>query len=371
MMQRLASLSRLLLGITALLLMPTVHADSDTPTPSSREPEISDQRPVVFNAHWDSDAISNLRGGIRTGTTVDSTAQLGLTVNGDHAGLPGATFHAALFAIHSGHASERLIGDSLGVSNIEGRRNGLVLADAYWQQQWRPWLSTQVGVFDLNSVFDITDSASQLLNSSFGADPGITGNFQASTFPLNGTGAVATLNQGPWILQAGILQGVVDQQTRPFGDGVLNLLEGRWQPADNQAIRLGLWQRRGSNQPEMHGLYVSVEQPLTHSEQLVGFARAGISRATESGSISLDHYLSTGFNWQGVLPHRPEDHLTAGITRAIFDTSTGHQHEQVTELAYVFRVNRHLYLQPDLQYVDRPSGTYPAAWVATLRIHIE
>lgn len=351
--------------------IPLAHADSETPAPSSREPAVSDQRPVVLNTHWDNDVISNLRGGIRTGTVVDSTAQLGLTVNGDRTGLPGATFHAAMFAIRSGHASEELVGDSLGVSNIEGRRNGLVLADAYWQQQWRPWLGTQVGIFDLNSVFDITNSASQLLNGSFGADPGITGNFTASTFPRNGTGTVINLNQGPWSLQAGLLQGVVDQQTRPFGDGVLNVLEGSWQPGDTQAIKLGLWQRRGNGQPDMRGLYGSAEQPLTASGQLTGFVRGGLSRANESGALALDHYLSAGFNWQGVLPHRPEDHLTMGITRATLDTATGHEREQVAELAYVLRINQHLYLQPDLQYIERPSGIHPAAWVATLRIHIE
>jgi len=371
---------RALLTAITLLLGPTISYGADAPTPASmeetptaasRERPLSSEAPVVFSAHWDNDVISNLQGGIKRGTRLDSTAQAGVTINGNQIGLPGATFHAALFAMRTGRASSELVGDSLGVSNIEGAQSRLILSNAYWAQEWCPWLSTQVGMFDINSVFDATDSASQLINGSFGPDPGMTGNFAAPTFPLNGSGVIVTLNQGPWAVHAGAFQGGVDHQTQPFNQGTLNVVEGNWLPSDGQAIKLGLWQRRGDGQTDMRGLYVSAEQPLTANGRLIGFARGGVTRADQINDLSLRHYLSAGFNWEGALPGRPKDHLTIGVTRAALNTDMGQRHEQVAEAAYIFRINSHLFLQPDLQYIDRPSGTYPAAWVATLRIHIE
>lgn len=41
------------------------------------------------------------------------------------------------------------------------------------------------------------------------------------------------------------------------------------------------------------------------------------------------------------------------------------------EISYVAQLTLHLYLQPDLQYIQSPSGEYPDAWVGILRLHIE
>jgi len=365
-----------------LLLLPfaTTQADTapgipplDMPAPSSREVPSESTSSVVFRAHWDNDVISNRQGGIKQGTRLDSTAQAGVTVNGNRIGLPGATFHAALFAMRTGRASSELIGDSLGASNIEAQRNGLALATAYWAQQWRLWLATQIGVFDLNSVFDITNSASQLLNGSFGLDPTFTGNFSASTFPRNGSGAIVRFHQHHFRLKAGLLQAEVSQQARPFDGGALGIVEAGWQHGDN-SLKAGLWRKRGHRQPGLHGVYFSGEQVLarSHHRPVIGFVRAGMARGHDHAPApEVRDYVGLGVNWQAPLPHHPSDHLTFGYGQARLGGGSAHRHERVAEMAYIFRINRHLFLQPDLQYIDRPSGTYPAAWVATLRVHIE
>lgn len=344
----------------------------DMPAPSSREVPTESDRPFYFRAHWDNDVVGNVHGGIRRGAALDSTAQASVTVNGNRLDLPGATFYAAMFAFHTGKASERLIGDRLGVSNIEAHRNGLALAAAYWAQEWRPGLSTQIGVFDLNSVFDVTDSASQLLNGSFGLDPTLTDNFDVSTFPRNGSGGIVQWQQANLSLRAGLFQGEVDQQSQPFDGGAMGIVEAAWQRADNN-LKLGVWQKRGQQTPDLYGVYFSGERVLAGSAHpMVGFLRASLARGRgDAPAPELQRYIGFGFNWQAPLHNRPRDHLTFGFGQVQLHGSGGHRHERVTELAYIFRINKRLYLQPDIQYIDRPDGNLPPALVTTLRLHIE
>lgn len=344
----------------------------DLPAPSSREVPVESNHPVYLLAHWDNDIVGNVHGGLKRGAVVDSTAQASVTVNGDALDLPGTSFYAALFAFRTGKASERLIGDRLGASNIEAHRNGLAVAAAHWTQEWRPWLSSQVGLFDLNSVFDITDSASQLLNGSFGLDPTLTDNFEASTFPRNGTGGVVQLQQDQLSLKGGLFQGDVAQQAKPVNGGTLGIIEAGWQQGDS-GVKLGVWQKRGRDAPNLYGAYFSGEQALGgKAYPMVGFIRASLARGRgDTREPGLQRYVGLGFNWQAPLPHRPLDHLTVGYGQVQLRDSGNHRHERVTELAYIFRISKRLYLQPDIQYIDRPDGNLPPALVTTLRLHIE
>ncbi len=44
--------------------------------------------------------------------------------------------------------------------------------------------------------------------------------------------------------------------------------------------------------------------------------------------------------------------------------------ETAYEITYLMALSRHVSLQPDVQYVANPGGEYPAATVATLRLHV-
>lgn len=48
-----------------------------------------------------------------------------------------------------------------------------------------------------------------------------------------------------------------------------------------------------------------------------------------------------------------------------------HSAETAYEITYAAQLSEHVTLQPDLQYIHRPSGYYPDAIVGILRLHIE
>lgn len=355
------------------------------PTAASRPPALNESQMFSVYGHWDSELISNLKGGIRTGSAFDSVAVAGLTVRGDDLGLPDTLFNVSVMGIRTGHANANLVGDRLGTSNIEGSRDRFLLDTAFWQQNWltRPGFrfNTRLGMFDLNSEFTSTGSAAQLLNGSFGPDPSMTGNFTASTFPLNGTGLVATLDNGtgkstptgyaPVTVKIGLLQGESNQQTRPFDQGTLNIIEGQWRPEDGTALKLGLWRKRGYESQNLRGAYLSAERTIFRHDQtaLSGFVRASTVHSDAPNNLVINRYLGAGFNWQAPFDGRPDDFLTLGVGEARFHQEE--RRERLIEIAYIFQVNHRVFLEPDLQYINRPSGTLPAAWVATLRLHIE
>nr|MDA3875545.1 carbohydrate porin [Halothiobacillus sp.] len=341
------------------------------PTAASFPQPLNESETFSVYGHWDSELISNLKGGIRTGSAANSVAAGGITLRGDNLGLPDTLLNVSVMGIRTGHANTNLIGDSLGTSNIEGNHSRFLLDTAFWQQNWltRPGfrLNTRLGIFDLNAEFSITDNAALLLNGSFGPDPTMTGNFTASTFPLNGTGLVATLDNGtgknsaigyaPLTVKIGLIQGESNQQTRPFSQGTLDMLEGQWRAEDGTTLKLGLWRKRGYGAPNLQGTYVSGERNLfsQNGSSVGGFVRAGTVHSDTPDSLAIDRYLAAGINLQAPFAGRPDDFLTLGVGQARFHS--GERHERLIELAYIYRVNNRVFLQPDLQYINRPSGT--------------
>ncbi len=356
-------------------------SDANPPIAASQPPPLDETQALSFYSHWDSDAVNYFSGGLNTGFIYNSVAVGGVTFKGDALGLPRSIFNFSVMGTRTGFGAEKLLGDSLiNPSNIEGSRNRLVLDTAFWQQNWlsQPGLNiaTRTGVFDLSADFINTGNAGQLLNSSFGLDPNMTGNFTASTFPQNGTGVVATLDNrpafndtAPLTLKLGLIQGDVNSQTQPFNQGVLNIAEGQWQPEAGSAYKIGVWQKRGNGLPDIHGGYLSAEHNLfaQGAQSIDGFIRASAARG--STSLGLNRYLSAGFNWQAPLANRPDDYLTVGFGGLQLQP-TG-QIERLFEAAYIIKLSPRIYLQPDIQYIQHPNGNLPNAWVCIVRLHIE
>lgn len=356
--------------------------DNEPPMAASQPRPLDETDSFSFYGHWDSDAMNYLSGGLSQGFVFNSVAVAGASFKGDALGLAHSVFDVSLMGTRTGFGAQNRLGDSIiDPSNIEGNRDRLVLNTAFWQQNWlnQPGLNlaTRAGMFDLNADFINTASAGLLLNSSFGLDPAMTGNFTTSTFPQNGTGVVAILDNraahnqtAPLTLKLGLIQGDVTHQTHPFNQGALTIAEGEWQPEAGSVYQLGIWQKHGNGQPSLHGSYLSAEHNLfTQGEQsLDGFVRASMASGA-AGSVEITRYLSAGVNWQSPWVDRPDDYLTfgaGGVRRA----SAG-MNERLFELAYLIKLNQHLYVQPDLQYIQHPNGTLPNAWVAIVRLHIE
>lgn len=362
-------------------IMVTEEAQESPPTAASFPPPLDESQTFSLYGHWDTDWINNLQGGIQTGNATDSVAVGGFTFKGDRLGLPRSVFNFSIMATRVGNANTHLIGADTNPSNIEGERNRLVINTAFWQQHWLSTphlgLSTRLGMFDLNAEFDSTNSAAQLLNSSFGLDPSMTDNFTTSTFPQNGTGLVASIGNTPdpetsgFALKVGLIQGDVDQQTHPFSQGVLNIAEGQWRPSDGTAFKLGVWQKRGHEQSDLHGGYLSAETPLSTQDHhsIDGFVRASFASGMDAQSTGSNRYVGAGINWKSLIDGRPDDYVTLGAANLRLDPAG--THERLFEVAYIAQITPRIYLQPDLQYIQHPNGDKPDAWVVILRLHIE
>jgi len=385
------SVRPLFLFIPALLsvsLQCTAAQETETaPTAASRPPTLDDNQSVALYGHIDTDFVSNLKGGIETGSGINSVAVGGVTLTGDALGLNGSTFNLSAMAMYTDAVNARYIGGITNPSNIEGDVTRVVLDTAFWQQDWLKrddlGFTTRLGLFDLNSEFISTASAAQLINSSFGMDPSMTENFTVSTFPKNGSGLVATLGNSadtenaPLALKVALFQSDVDTQTHPFSQGLLSMAEAQWRPLEHSAFKLGIWEKHGNDQPSMHGAYLSAEGRIFQNERsaLDTFVRASYAdnnRQTD-GDIRPKNYWAAGLSWDAPLTGRPNDIFTLGFGGLQLEGggAANSGRERFVEISYVAQISEHVYIQPDLQYLQSPSGEYPDAWVGIVRLHIE
>ena len=82
----------------------------------------------------------------------------------------------------------------------------------------------------------------------------------------------------------------------------------------------------------------------------------------------------TGLNYIGLLPGRDEDVASLGFiygkhSNEITDVKS---HESVLELTYIYQLSPAIYIQPDIQWINRPSGdnTVGDAWAIGLRLGV-
>ncbi|HCE06812.1 MAG TPA: hypothetical protein DEQ62_10825, partial [Verrucomicrobiales bacterium] len=102
------------------------------------------------------------------------------------------------------------------------------------------------------------------------------------------------------------------------------------------------------------GIYGAVDKMLTR-DALGAFARLGISERDRS---RFHWVLDTGFNYTGLIPGRDEDVTALGFVygKHSSDITTNKSREAVVELTHQFQVSPSVYIQPDIQWIKRPSG---------------
>ncbi len=83
-------------------------------------------------------------------------------------------------------------------------------------------------------------------------------------------------------------------------------------------------------------------------------------------SKAFGDHLAGGLVYRGLVPHRDEDVLGAGVSWVELFQGGSNQ-ETVVELFYKAQLTPKLSFQPDLQYISTPSGIYKDALVAGVR----
>jgi len=330
--------------------------------------------------------------------------------------LRGARLFVYLIGNHS-HASGNgdFLGDKVGsaqaISNIEAP-TAAKLYEFWYEQHFLDAWSVRTGLYDLNSEFDVIESAGTLINSSFGigADFSQTGENGPSIFPVTSL-AIRLRYEGAdgGYAQFALFDGVPGDPENARGthvqlgdgDGVLEVVEGGFtrNAASEQRfykVALGLWQYN-PEQPALttddfaaptagednRGGYVLAEYQLMqeHSDPAQGvalFLRHGVA---ESGINAIDRYTGLGLCWTGVFAGRDEDQFVIGVADARFgdefiaaEHAAQHvmsRHERIYEISYRAQVTPWFALQPDLQFIEDPAFNTASSMVTVALLRAE
>ncbi|MEO8225184.1 MAG: carbohydrate porin [Gammaproteobacteria bacterium] len=367
---------------------------------------------VVFNAAYTGDPVRNLSGGIRTGGTYLDNLDLQLAADrGAILGIPGLS--GLLYGLYNNahQFSEKYVGDAQIVSNIEGPRA--------WRlyEAWLDWapiagdgdrdtFSARLGLYDLNSEFDATETGGLFLNGAqgVGTDFGQSGENGPSIFPvtslalrLNATSSTGAYGQ--FAVLDGVPGDPADGSSNRIHlsgkDGALLVLEGGWSGGAWRKLALGLWRytadfdRLAATTPAgdpvrddgNDGWYAIADRTLWSGGErtVAGFLRVG---QADDRFNTFDGYLGVGGSLGGFVPGRPDDTVGVGMAVAFtgseyraaraLDGAGADRHETSLELTYRAPLTSWLTIQPDIQYVINP-GTDPAldnALVVILRFEL-
>ena len=282
-----------------------------------------------------------------------------------------------------------------GVDSIETPVNGNTtkLFQAWMQQRFLDdKVSVLAGLYDLNTEFYYTDSATMFVHPTFGmsAELAGTGKNGPSVFPTSSFGIRVKAEPAPGYYVQGItLDGVPGDPNNPEGtfvkfnegDGALNVIEagiplGPAEHAYNNKLAFGIWQYTtrfddlvdvdANGNPEQrvsHGAYAMVEKvlrykPGSNEESIRSFFRIG---QTEGDTTQFDMALSAGLVFTGLFPGREKDEL--GIAYAQERNSEKYRAasgnavhaERSFELGYRYRAIPGFIVQPFVQYLQNHS----------------
>ena len=93
---------------------------------------------------------------------------------------------------------------------------------------------------------------------------------------------------------------------------------------------------------------------------------------TDAAVAPIYRHYGAGVTWTGLLPRRPNDIAGFGPEYVLFSPQRQlpHDHELALEVFYKAQLTHYAAFQPDLQYIEYPSGMYPSAFVATMRLQL-
>ncbi len=319
--------------------------------------------------------LANTQGGIERGARYLDNLDIKVSLD---AGA-GSLFVHGLY--NNGTAfSADLVGDLQGVSNIEASRAWRLYE--FWYEFGAGRWSLRSGLYDLNSEFDVNAAGSLFIHSShgIGADLGQTGRNGPGIFPVTALAVRGDIAVGSGTARVAVLDGVPGDPSDPTSnsvsldgdDGALAVIEYDGRFGSSARFRVGYWsytamaeqladpERRSRN----HGWYVGAEATTTVANRNVAwFLRYG--EASEAHN-ALASYAGAGLVVDAPFRGRPDDQIGLALAsgaagdshRRIIESggAATRSRETVWELTYRAPIGKRLAIQPDLQYVVKPSA---------------
>ncbi|HYX46846.1 MAG TPA: carbohydrate porin, partial [Sphingomicrobium sp.] len=325
-----------------LALLSAQEARADPAGPESTTPHIPGLAPLNLPDAIDTsivytfDVWHNASGGLRTGTRYLDNLDLTVTVDAGRAfGWHGATLFIYGLTNNGVGMSRSLVGNFQDSSNIETQVRAARLYEAWIEQKVAADKgSVKIGLFDLNSEFDVQETGALFVTASHGIGPDFSqsGRNGPSIFPVTSLAVRGDYQLADaWTVRAAVLDGVPGDPDHPKrlvsielgnGDGALLVGEVQYQAGRTRAV-LGAWGYTSkfadilasarAGEPVMtdgsDGAYLTVERRFTRRSNtggkgLRGWLRFGVANDRVN---PLDHYLGGGFVYTGPFKGRADD----------------------------------------------------------------
>ena len=332
------------------------------------------------------EVLANVSGGESRGAIYEGLLDLGLEIDIEEAtGLPAGVFFFNVYNTHGNSPTERRVGDTLGVSNIDAY-DSLRLYEL-WYEPPLPFegLSLRLGQLAPDSAFFISDAASLFIHGTFGWAPAAVQG-AAPAYPQASVGARLRYTfENDAYAMAGIFSTDLGDPANnanarhgmrwelPQTDAAVLILEGAipMKPYGLEGLyKGGVWydttdtpdNRTGRLHSQNQGFYLAIDQMLWAEDEegpqglnaFVRFAQSVSDRNTFSS------YFDAGFTYTGLFPGWDDDTLGIAVAHAdlsnSFESVNGGTDESLFELTYQKVVNSIWTLQPVLQYIHNPGG---------------
>jgi len=176
------------------------------------------ERGIVLDFAYTSDFFSNRAGGLERRSVHLGVFDFMLTLNLEQfLRWKGAVLSADLVRMYGKNPSD-YVGDCQGVCNIAAFNNWKFYEAWIQQNLWKNKLSFLLGIYDLNSEFDVIETAGLFVNGSHGMGPEFSqsGKNGAPTYPFPALGIRAKIKlMDAMTLRTAILDGVPGDPDNP------------------------------------------------------------------------------------------------------------------------------------------------------------
>nr|WP_238199138.1 carbohydrate porin [Methylobacterium tardum] len=374
-----------------------------------------ESRGITFGLISVAESYTNLRGGLRRGSTGLTLLDLDVDVDLDTlAGWTGATAHATFYQIQGSGASRSRVGNLMTVSEIEALPASRLSELWFEQSLFDGRLMLRLGELSADTEYMVSQTSILFTNGTFGWPAIFAANMTdgGPAYPLSAPSVrLKYVPSRELSFQASLIDGTpgggrpdsgIDPQRRnpngtrfPLSDPPLAIAEVSYAyntrpgaPGQPGTVTLGGWHRFGrvdALTPDPvsglgrrvsgdSGVYGLIDQTIYREPDDPNDGASVFLRASASpGDRNLvDFYLDGGIAYRGLLPGRSDDtlgfaagftHISAAARR--LDTIAAAQSsspyprrsaETVLEATYQVVLGPGVAVQPTLQYVIHPGG---------------
>lgn len=363
--------------------------------------ELDKETGIRFFFDYIGTLLSNPSGGYRHSSTYNQEIVYGFEFDLERIfGWKGASFVIS-GAYDSGADLKNSTGSFFSPSQI-ALVDGVIFYELYLKQDFDlsvGSLGIKMGRFSVGDDFCTLPAYGVLVSGAMDANPAaifanspFTGS-PTATWTISATydtefeniSFAAVLSQAPKDLQSSTWDGLNFDISSD--DGYLAMLEARWKPSfcekyDAQgnpiknsgldgSYNVGVYYFggydpnliSGYDRESGYGIYIQGQQMLIRWDEHSYLAMwAGMQASPVETSCAVSYMAFSGLQLQGFIPERPHDGIYFSYYAAFFSdkylTSSGEKasSEMGIEITYVFQLNKHIALQPDIQYIIRPNG---------------